>query len=268
MKFFIQSRNDDLSNELMEKAKAYLVDFGLVFNEENPDIVLSIGGDGTLLHAFHKYKHLTSSVAFVGIHTGHLGFYADWKPDEIEKLVISIAKKEFEVIDYPLLEVTINYRHGEDSSVYLALNESTVKSPDVTLVMDVELNGMHFERFRGDGLCMSTPSGSTAYNKALGGAIVHPSLEAMQLAEIASINNRVFRTVGAPLVLPKHHSCLLKPVKGPDFMVTVDHLQLLHKDVQSIMYRVAAEKIRFARFRSFPFWKRVHDSFIDSELEK
>ena len=51
-----------------------------------------------------------------------------------------------------------------------------VKSPDVTLVMDVELNGDHFERFRGDGLCMSTPSGSTAYNKALGGAIIHPSL--------------------------------------------------------------------------------------------
>ena len=74
----------------------------LLLDEENPDIVLSIGGDGTLLHAFHKYKHLTSSVAFVGIHTGHLGFYADWKPVEIEKLVISIAQKEFEVIEYPL----------------------------------------------------------------------------------------------------------------------------------------------------------------------
>ena len=267
MNFFIQSRNDELSNELMETAKMYLTDFGLKLNEENPDIVLSIGGDGTLLHAFHKYKHITDSVAFVGIHTGHLGFYADWKPSEIEKLVISIAKKEFKVIEYPLLEVTINYKHGEDSSVYLALNESTVKSPDVTLVMDVELNGSLFERFRGDGLCMSTPSGSTAYNKALGGAIVHPSLEAMQLAEIASINNRVFRTVGSSLVLPKHHTCLLRPVNGPDFMVTVDHLHLLHKDVASIEYKVAEEKVRFARFRAFPFWTRVHDSFIDSDLK-
>lgn len=267
MKFFIQSRNDELSNQLMETAKMYLTEFGLVLDEETPDIVLSIGGDGTLLHAFHKYKHMTDSVAFVGIHTGHLGFYADWKPSEIEKLVISIAKKEFKVIEYPLLEVTINYKHEEDNSVYLALNESTVKSPDVTLVMDVELNGSLFERFRGDGLCMSTPSGSTAYNKALGGAIVHPSLEAMQLAEIASINNRVFRTVGSSLVLPKHHTCLLRPVNGPDFMVTVDHLHLLHKDVASIEYRVAEEKVRFARFRSFPFWTRVHDSFIDSDLK-
>ena len=126
-----------------------------------------------MLHAFHKYKHLSSTVAFVGIHTGHLGFYADWKPSEIEKLVIAMSKKEFNVIEYPLLEVTINYQNSEESTSYLAVNESTIKSPDVTLVMDVELNGKLFERFRGDGLCMSTPSGSTAYNKALGGAISH-----------------------------------------------------------------------------------------------
>lgn len=163
-----------------------------------------------------------------------------------------------------MLDVTINYREQKDSTQYLALNESSIKSPEVTLVMDVELNDKHFERFRGDGLCMSTPSGSTAYSKALGGAIVHPSLPTMQLTEMASINNRVFRTVGAPLILPAHHKCVLKPVKGPDFMVTIDHLQLLHKDVKSIEYRVSTEKIRFARFRPFPFWRRVRNAFIEN----
>lgn len=266
LKFAIQSRNDELSNKLMDEAKEYLTDFGLIFDETEPDIVLSIGGDGTLLHAFHKYQHRLKDTAFVGIHTGHLGFYADWKPIEIEKLVIAISRKEFEVIEYPLLEVTVNYQHLEQASTYLALNESTIKSPEVTLVVDVELNDAHFERFRGDGLCMSTPSGSTAYNKALGGAIIHPSLPAMQLTEMASINNRVFRTVGAPLVLPAHHRCVLTPVKGPDFMVTIDHLQLLHKDVKSVQYKVSEERVRFARFRTFPFWKRVSDSFIDSDV--
>ncbi|MTD30447.1 NAD kinase [Planomicrobium sp. YIM 101495] len=265
MKFYVQSRTDELSNQLMETAKNYLEDFGMEWSEEEPDVVLSIGGDGTLLHAFHKYRGQLDRVAFVGIHTGHLGFYADWKPIEMEKLVLSIAKKEYEVIEYPLLESTIHYMHSDEPAVYLALNESTVKSPDVTLVMDVFLNDSHFERFRGDGLCMSTPSGSTAYNKALGGAIIHPSLQAMQLTEMASINNRVFRTVGSSLVLPSHHRCVLKPVKAPDFMVTIDHLHLLHKDVKSIEYRVAKEKVRFARFRPFPFWRRVHDSFIDNE---
>lgn len=265
MKYSIQSRNDELSNNLMDEAIDYLKGFGFTYDNEEPDIVLSIGGDGTLLHAFHKYSHRLKDTAFVGIHTGHLGFYADWQPAEIEKLVITLARKEYDVIDYPLLDVTINYREEKESTKYLALNESSVKSPDVTLVMDVELNGKHFERFRGDGLCMSTPSGSTAYNKALGGAIVHPSLLTMQLTEMASINNRVFRTIGSPLILPGHHTCVLKPVRGPDFMVTVDHLQLLHKDVKSIEYQVSKQKVRFARFRPFPFWRRVKDSFIEND---
>ncbi|MGN7477104.1 NAD kinase [Solibacillus silvestris] len=264
MKFAIQSRRDDQSNELMELAKSYLIDFGLKFDEEEPEIVLSIGGDGTLLHAFHRYLHRLDKTAFVGIHTGHLGFYADWKPSELEKLVLSIAKKEFNVVEYPLLEVQV-HRHHSESSTFLALNEATIKSPDVTLVMDVELNGEHFERFRGDGLCISTPSGSTAYNKALGGAIIHPTLQAFQLTEMASINNRVFRTVGSSLVLPAHHNCVLKPVNEQQFNMTVDHINMTETDVKSITFNVANEKVRFARFRPFPFWERVHDSFVSNE---
>lgn len=264
MKFSIQSRLDVQSNELMELAKTYLLDFGLVYDEEEPEIVLSIGGDGTLLHAFHRYAHCLDKVAFVGIHTGHLGFYADWKPSELEKLVLSIAKKEFNSVEYPLLEVQVHH-HESESSIYLALNEATIKSPDVTLVMDVELNGEHFERFRGDGLCVSTPSGSTAYNKALGGAIIHPTLNAFQLTEMASINNRVFRTVGSSLVLPAHHNCVLKPVNDQKFNMTIDHIQMTQSDVKSITFNVANERVRFARFRPFPFWERVHDSFVSNE---
>ncbi|GLC87732.1 NAD kinase [Lysinibacillus piscis] len=264
MKFAIQSRRDAQSNELMELARNYLQDFGLTYDEDMPEVVISIGGDGTLLHAFHRYSHLLDQVAFVGIHTGHLGFYADWKPSELEKLVLSIAKKDFNVVEYPLLEIQVEH-HNAESNTYLALNEATVKSPDVTLVIDVELNGNLFERFRGDGLCISTPSGSTAYNKALGGAILHPTLAAIQLTEIASINNRVFRTVGSPLILPAHHHCVLRPVNGQNFHMTVDHLKVSQGDVKSIAFNVADEKVRFARFRPFPFWERVHESFIANE---
>ncbi|PLT30364.1 NAD kinase [Peribacillus deserti] len=262
MKYAITSKGDSKSNALMHKMRTYLNDFDLQYDENQPDMVISVGGDGTLLYAFHRYKNRLDKTAFVGVHTGHLGFYADWTPDEVEKLVIAVAKTPFQVVEYPLLEVIIRYQHAGKESRYLALNESTVKSVEGTLVMDVEIRGQHFETFRGDGLCISTPTGSTAYNKALGGAILHPSIPAIQLAEMASINNRVFRTVGSPLVLPAHHTCMLKPVNDVDFQITVDHLTLLHKDVKSIQFRVAAEKIRFARFRPFPFWKRVKDSFI------
>jgi NAD+ kinase len=214
------------------------------------------------LHAFHHYKNRLEETAFVGVHTGHLGFYADWMPEEVEKLVIHIAKTPFQVVDYPLLEVTIRYLDGEKENRYLALNECTVKATEGSLEMAVEIKGEPFETFRGDGLCLSTPSGSTAYNKALNGAIIHPSLASIQLSEMASINNRVFRTVGSPLVLPQHHTCLLKPVNDVNFHITIDHLFLLHEKVKSIQCRVAREKVRFARFRPFPFWKRVRESFI------
>lgn len=68
-----------------------------------------------------------------------------------------------------------------------------------------------------------------SYNKALGGALIHPSLEAMQITEIASINNRVFRTVGSPLVLPKHHTCLISPVNHDTIRMTIDHVSIKHK---------------------------------------
>ncbi|MBB6177248.1 NAD+ kinase [Anoxybacillus tengchongensis] len=262
MKFAVISKGDTISNECMYKIRTYLIDFSLTYDEDEPDIVISVGGDGTLLYAFHRYRSRLEQTAFVGVHTGHLGFYADWVPDEIEKLVIAIAKTPYQVVEYPLLEVTIRYVSGGREAKYLALNECTVKSVGGTLVMDVEIRGELFETFRGDGLCISTPSGSTAYNKALGGAILHPSLEAIQVAEMASINNRIFRTIGSPLILPAHHTCMLKPVNDVDFQITIDHLSLLHKDVKSIQCRVADEKIRFARFRPFPFWKRVRESFI------
>jgi NAD+ kinase len=262
MKFAVQSRGDESSNELKSRIRKYLEEFDLTYDEETPEIVISVGGDGTLLQAFHRYVHRVNETAFVGIHTGHLGFYADWTPDEVEKLVIHIAKTPFQVIEYPLLEVTVRFNNDEKEKRYLALNECTVKSMEGSLVIDVVIKGEKFETFRGDGLCISTPSGSTAYNKALGGAIIHPSLPSIQLAEMASINNRVFRTVGSPLVLPQHHTCNLRPVNDVNFDITIDHLFLVHKNVKSIQCRVADERVRFARFRPLPFWKRVKDSFI------
>ena len=262
MKFFVTSRGDDISNALMQKIKNYLKEFGLEFEQTMPDIVITVGGDGTFLQAFHDYKHILDRTCFVGVHTGHLGFYTDWVPDEVEKLIIHIAKTPFQIVEYPLLEVVVRYLDDNKPERLLALNECTVKSVEGSLVTSVEIKGEQFETFRGDGLCISTPSGSTAYNKALGGAILHPTLAAIQLTEMASINNRVYRTVGSPLVLPQHHTCLLKPSNNADLMITIDHLTLKGKRVKSIQCRVAEEKIRFARFRPFPFWKRVRESFV------
>ncbi|HEX6594534.1 MAG TPA: NAD kinase [Bacillota bacterium] len=262
MKFTIVSRGDQRSNNIQTTMKQYLTDFDLVYDEEEPDLVISVGGDGTFLEAFHRFIHRLDATAFIGVHTGHLGFYADWLPNEVEKLIIEIAKTPFQIVEYPLLEVIIRPKSGRTEDRFLALNEATIKTVEGSVVFDVQIKGEHFETFRGDGLCISTPSGSTAYNKSLNGAIIHPSIEAIQLTEMASINNRIFRTIGSPLILPQHHTCLLRPMVDKSFLVSVDHFTENYTNVKSIQCRVAKEKVRFARFRPFPFWNRVRDSFV------
>ncbi|MGL4819545.1 MAG: NAD kinase [Bacilli bacterium] len=259
--YTIEAKGDAESLRVQAMLHDYLKEFDFVCDDVEPDLIIGVGGDGTLLHAFHKYKHRLERIAFIGIHTGHLGFYADWLPKEVEKLVLSLAKTEPTIVEYPLLSVEVEHTNGKKER-YLALNECTMKSYDGTFVVDLDIKDMLFERFRGDGLCVSTPSGSTAYNKALGGAIIHPSIQAIQIAEMASINNRVFRTIGSPLILPKHHVAVTKPVSSEHFRLTIDHLSQSICEVAAIRFSVAEEKVRFARYRAFPFWRRVRDSFV------
>src|SRR6476619_6031367 len=119
MKFAIMSKGDQSSNALASTMTDYLQDFGFTMDEAEPDIVISVGGDGTLLYAFHRYYNRLDETAFVGVHTGHLGFYADWTPDEIEKLVIALAKTPYQTVEYPLLEVIIRYTNGGHEARYL-----------------------------------------------------------------------------------------------------------------------------------------------------
>ena len=164
--------------------------------------MISIGGDGMLLSAFHKYEHQLDRVRFVGVHTGHLGFYTDYLDSEIDKLVENLKYDTGAKVSYPILNVKITFDNGETRTMR-ALNEATIKRSDRTMVADLTINGVDFERFRGDGITVSTPTGSTAYNKSLGGAVLHPTIEALQIAEIASLNNRVYRTLGSSVIVPK-----------------------------------------------------------------
>jgi NAD+ kinase len=270
LKYNIVDRGDEVSRELTERFHNMAAQHGMLLEEASPDIVLSIGGDGTMLRAFHKYILQLDHIAFVGIHTGRLGFFADWKPDEIELLADLMkntgSPEVLRVVKYPVVEIEITTASGVET--HLALNEFTLKGIEETLVAQLNINDEIFETFRGDGICISSPSGSTGYNKSLGGAMVHPALEAIQIAEIASINNRVYRTLGSPIILPKHHHCDIYPSSHQHMLLSLDHLYIQRSDVISIRCRVAADvKVNFARFRPFPFWNRVREAFIGIDMK-
>lgn len=229
--------------------------------DRDPDLVISVGGDGTLLSAFHRYNHQLDKIRFLGVHTGHLGFYTDWRDYELQELVDSLCNDNNKSVSYPLLDVLVNFKGGK-SQHFLALNESTIRKGTRTTVCDVYIKDELFERFRGDGLAVSTPTGSTGHNKSVGGAVVHPSINAMQLAEIASLNNRVFRTLGSPSILGPDEWVDIKIKSDGKHVVTIDQLDISGEDIESIQFKIAKERIRFASYRHMPFWRRVKEAFI------
>lgn len=87
MRYYVLDRGDELSIKLAEQFHKLAAERGLVLDAESPEIVISIGGDGTMLHAFHTFIDQIPNLAFVGVHTGHLGFYADWQAEELPSLI-------------------------------------------------------------------------------------------------------------------------------------------------------------------------------------
>ncbi|HFI0106666.1 TPA: NAD kinase [Streptococcus suis] len=251
-------QSEAVSKELWTKLKQA----NFILTPKNPDIVISIGGDGMLLSAFHKYEKLIDRVRFVGIHTGHLGFYTDYRDFEVDKLIENLKLDNGARVSYPILNVKVKMADGRVVEAR-ALNEATIKRLSKTMVADIIINNVPFERFRGDGISVSTPTGSTAYNKSLGGAVLHPTIEALQIAEVASLNNRVYRTLGSSIVVPKKDKIVIEPKHSDRYSIAVDNKTFVYDNIESIEYQIDHSKIHFVATPSHTsFWNRVKDAFI------
>lgn len=251
-------QSEAVSKELWTKLKQA----NFILTPKNPDIVISIGGDGMLLSAFHKYEKLIDRVRFVGIHTGHLGFYTDYRDFEVDKLIENLKLDNGARVSYPILNVKVKMADGRVVEAR-ALNEATIKRLSKTMVADIIINNVPFERFRGDGISVSTPTGSTAYNKSLGGAVLHPTIEALQIAEVASLNNRVYRTLGSSIVVPKKDKIVIEPKHSDRYSIAVDNKTFVYDNIESIEYQIDQHKIHFVATPSHTsFWNRVKDAFI------
>lgn len=95
----------------------------LQIDDENPDIVIAIGGDGTLMSAFHKYFDQIDHIGFVGIHTGHLGFYT-WHELTIEEIIETLSQDKIPMTADPLVQATVTLENGEET-VLTGLNDIT-----------------------------------------------------------------------------------------------------------------------------------------------
>lgn len=267
MRIRVYSNRKPTSRKVTQELLNKLRKAGFILDKKNPDVVITIGGDGTLLSAFHAYESQLDTVRFIGVHTGHLGFYTDWRDYEIDELVRSLKEEKQNSVSYPLLDVCLTYTNNMPDRHFLALNEATIKNVDRTMVANIYIKDELFECYRGDGLSVSTPTGSTAYSKSLGGAVVHPRVNTLQLNEIASLNNRVYRSLGSPMIIAPDEWIRLDMKKRETYSLHVDNLSLTNSNIKHIKFCLSEKRIHFALYRHTHFWRRVNNAFIGTSKE-
>lgn len=261
MEIYVHSNLKPYSIRIRRELEILLVERGHNLNEESPELVISVGGDGTLLHAFHKYIDLLDSVKFVGIHTGSLGFYTDFTTCEIPDLLDKLDDGPIKVTKAPLLDIKIF--HENITEEFMALNDMTVINAKRTLFVDVYVDDRKFESYRGTGLCICTPTGSTGYNKSLSGSVISPKLEAFQLTEMAPINSNTYRSLGSPMVLGRGEKLNLYIGHSVGITITVDHVHRSYDELTYIECKLSDKYIMFANYKERSFYERVQRAFLD-----
>lgn len=253
-RYAIVSKKDDVSRHLAALIKEELKE--LTYDEEHPEIVISVGGDGTMIYSIHRYEHVLNDVSFVGIHTGTLGFFTDYLKDEYKQLVEDILTKQPEIFDRHLLRISYN------GKIFHALNEMRIENSYRSQVIDMYVNDEHMETFRGNGLCVSTPSGSTALNKSLGGAVINPSLRLMQVTEIAGIHHNAYRSLGSPLILGDEDVVRFETDFNENAVLGIDTDIYELKDHDVIEARLSKRVAHFCNYRHISFVKRLRKSYL------
>ena len=151
-----------------------------------PDMVLSVGGDGTFLETMLRIKDLGIPVA--GVNTGRMGFLANISGEEIVNSVDQLCTGQYEIIERALLELSQPSWLFEGVSA-TALNEITIQKGNMSMItIHVYVNDIFLNTYWADGLIVSTATGSTAYNLSVGGPILSPDDQSMIISPISPHN--------------------------------------------------------------------------------
>lgn len=162
----------------------------------SPDLVISLGGDGTLLYAARSWG--LTGIPLFGVNLGHLGFLAETEPANFLPLLHDILAGNYRAEKRMALEVIVE-RQGRVRSKTLALNEVVINKGALSRIITINFKINDFGRwsFRADGVIIATPTGSTAYNLSAGGPVIYPTMRATIITPICP-----FSLTSRPLVIP------------------------------------------------------------------
>lgn len=181
-----------------------------------PDIFLSVGGDGTFLETVVKVKNTGIPVA--GVNTGRMGFLANIPGEEISRSVDQLCNNEYEIIERSLLEISRPLELFEGDSA-TALNEITIQKANLSMItIHVYVNDKILNTYWADGLIVSTATGSTAYNLSVGGPILSPEDESIIISPISPHNLTI-----RPIVLSGESKLrMVMEARADEYLATCD----------------------------------------------
>lgn len=182
---------------------------------DGTDIVISLGGDGTVLRAARLAA--PKAVPVFGVNLGNLGFNTELKGDEVLNKIGDIVSGEGWIDERAMLQAELPSRAG--GLTFNALNDVVVARGSIVRVIRVSLslNGQPMATFRGDGLIAATATGSTGYSLASGGPFLLPDAREIILTPVAS-----YRSLGSPLVLPPESAIELEVRTSHEARVSID----------------------------------------------
>ncbi|MFD2046338.1 NAD kinase [Ornithinibacillus salinisoli] len=258
--FFYQHDNDlkQKLEPLFQLAKKN--NFTIVSDVELANIIVSVGGDGTFLQAV-RHTGFRQDCLYVGItKNNESGLYCDFNLDNFDEMLHIMEHEEMEVRRFPILQANVN---GETS--FQCLNEVSIRSSIIkTIAIDVYIDDNHFETFRGDGLIVATPTGSTGYNKSTHGAVIDPMIPSFQVSELASLNNNRYRTLGSSFVLGSDRTLRLEVAQdGNDYpVIGLDNEAYSIRNIRDISITLSDKVVKTVKLKNNSFWDRVKRTFL------
>lgn len=182
------------------------------------DILVSIGGDGTILRAATFVRN--SGIPILGVNAGRLGFLAKVQKEDIQTFLQLVLDKKYTISKRILLSLETTPKNSEIKNLNFAMNEISVSRKETTSMITIEtyLNGEYLNSYWADGLIIATPTGSTGYSLSCGGPILMPEVKGLVITPIAPHNLNA-----RPLVIPDDTKIELR-VSGREenYLVSLD----------------------------------------------
>lgn len=224
--------------------------------KKGTDMLVVLGGDGTLLWCARAA--LPMGVPILGIDYGELGFLSEVEARQAKKFLRKVLDGRYGVRERMVIECEIR-RKGKKTGRHFAINDIVVSKCSARLLrLRACINGEYFHEFPGDGLILSSSTGSTAYSLSAGGPIVSPRLEVLILTPICphTLFARSIVTSGSDEMSVK------VPADRSDVILTIDgQIELPLNGGDEIAVRRARHKVKFVRVQSRQFYSKVRDKF-------